>query len=132
MFQTGIAWQMIKKKWPTIREAFDRFDAETVAGYGPHRVDNLTNDTRVVRNRKKLEAIVGNAQAMVSLAAEHGSFKAYLRSHGGFEPTLKDLRKRPKFLEEMGTYHFLYVVGEDVPPYKSFCQARHLTPMGQA
>ena len=130
VFQTGISWKVIDSKWPGIREAFDGFDAEAVARYGLKKLDDLMSDTRVVRNRKKLEAIVVNAQTMVSLASEHGSFRAYLRSHGGFEETLRDLRKRFKFIGEMGAYHFLYVVGEDVPSYETFCEAHHLTPMG--
>ena len=130
VFQTGISWQVVDKKWPQIREAFDGFDAAKVAGYGLAKLDALTEDTRVVRNRKKLEAIFANARTMVALEREHGSFKAYLRSHPTFDDTLKDLRKRFKYLGDIGGYHFLYVVGEDVPEYETFCTSHHLTPMG--
>ncbi|MSQ24970.1 MAG: hypothetical protein EXR49_01650 [Dehalococcoidia bacterium] len=66
---------------------------------------------------------------MVALEGEHGSFRTYLRSHGGFDATAKDLRKRFKFMGEMGTHHFLYVVGEDVPPYEEWCARTGMKPM---
>jgi 3-methyladenine DNA glycosylase Tag len=128
VFQTGISWQVVEKKWPGIKEAFRGFDAEAVATLSPDDVDALMQDTRVVRNRRKLEAIVENARQMVDMEAEHGSFRAYLRSHGGFEPTVKDLRRRFKFLGDMGAYYFLWVVREEVPDYHAWCASRGREP----
>jgi 3-methyladenine DNA glycosylase Tag len=61
---------------------------------------------------------------MVDLEEENGSFKDYLRSHDDFDATVKTLRKDFKFLGEMGCYHFLYVVGEEVPPYEEWQASR--------
>ena len=61
---------------------------------------------------------------MLELEKVHGSFRNYLRSHGGFEETLKDIRRQFKYMGDAGTYHFLYVVGEEVPPYDEWCQAQ--------
>ncbi|MSQ24969.1 MAG: hypothetical protein EXR49_01645 [Dehalococcoidia bacterium] len=61
VFQSGISWQVVEKKWPGITEAFRGFDAAVVAGMGPDDLDALTANTRVIRNRRKLEAIVRNA-----------------------------------------------------------------------
>lgn len=122
VFQPGISWKVIENKWPGMREAFDGFDAIKIAKYGTAKLDALTSDTRVVRNRRKLEAIIANAQVMQALEKEHGSFKKYLRSHADFDATVKDRRKRFKFMGEMGSYHFLYVVGEKVPPYEEWCE----------
>jgi 3-methyladenine DNA glycosylase Tag len=124
VFQAGISWRVIEAKWDGFRQAFDGFNAETVAGLDPPDVDRLTQDTRIVRNRRKIEATVGNARTLLDLAKEHGSFKKYLRSHGGFEETVADLRKRFKFLGDTGAYYFLYVVGEPVPPHQDW-MARH-------
>ena len=93
-----------RRSGPASRRAFRAFDAEAVAAYTEADVDRLTTDTRVIRNRRKLEATVYNAQRMLELEREHGSFKAYLRSHGGFEETVKDMRKRFKFLGDSGAY----------------------------
>ena len=128
VFQTGISWRVVNSKWPGIREAFRDFDAEGVAVLGDDDIETLVQDTRVIRNRKKLEAIVGNARRMIDLDDEHCSFKDYLRSHGDFDATVKDLRKQFKFLGEMGCYHFLYVVGEEVPSYEAWRQRTGRSP----
>jgi 3-methyladenine DNA glycosylase Tag len=124
VMQTGISWQVVDNKWPGIREAFDHFDAEKVAKYGEPELDRLVSDPRVIRNYKKLAAIVSNAQQMVHLEKEYGSFGKYLKSQGDFEDTVKDLRTRFKFLGDSGSYIFLYVVGEPVPSYDEWCHSR--------
>ncbi len=124
IFQAGISWRVVDAKWPGIQEAFHGFEAETVAAIAEPELDELSADTRVIRNRRKLEAIVGNAQRMLELEKGHGTFQKYLRSHGSFDDTVKDLRKQFKFLGEMGCYHFLYVVGEEVPPYEEWSARR--------
>ena len=129
IFQTGISWQVVHKKWPGIHDAFRGFDHRKVASLTEAEISELCADPRVIRNRRKIEAIVDNARLMLDLEEEHGSFKNYLRSHGDFEKTLADLRKRFKFLGEMGAFYFLYVVGEEVPSYEDWCASRGREPM---
>jgi hypothetical protein len=129
VFQTGVSWKVVEAKWPGFLEAFHGFDAERVAALTPADVDRLVEDARIIRNRKKIEATIDNATEMVALAREHGSFRAYLRSHGGFEETVRDLRKRFRFIGELGAFYFLYVVGEEVPSYEEWCASRGRTPM---
>ncbi len=123
VFQSGMSWKVVEAKWPGTHEAFRGFDAETVAGFREAELDALTNDTRVVRNRRKLEAIVHNARTMVELDGAPGGFRGYLRSHGDFEATVADMRKRFKFLGDLGAYYFLYVVGEPVPSHEEWMAA---------
>ena len=124
VFQSGMSWQVVNKKWDGIRDAFRDFDAEGVARLGEREIDALTQDTRVIRNRRKIEAIIENANTMLALEAEHGGFRNYLRSHGGFEATVADLRKQFKFVGETGCYIFLYIVGEEVPPHEEWEASR--------
>ena len=124
VFQSGISWRVVESKWPGIREAFHDFDIDRVAGLGEPDVDALAQDTRVIRNRRKLAAIVGNANKLLELDAKHGTFQDYLRSHEDFEATVASLRKEFKFLGDMGCYHFLWVVGEEVPPHGDFMASR--------
>ncbi len=107
IFQAGISWRVVESKWPELREAFRGFDADTVANLNEAELDELTSDRRVSRNRRKIE-----------LEKSHGSFRNYLRSHNGFEETVKDLRKQFKFLGDTGCYFFLYVLGEEVPSHE--------------
>ena len=129
VFQSGMSWAIVEKKWPTTQQAFLGFDALKVASLTTKQIDALGEDTRVIRNRKKLDAVVHNARTMIELEEEHGSFKKYLRSHRDFDALVKDMRKRFKFMGEMGTYVFLYVVKEPVPEYEAWCSSRGVTPM---
>jgi 3-methyladenine DNA glycosylase Tag len=124
VFQSGMSWDVVNKKWPGFQQAFDGFDAERVADYTPDDIDRLAADTGIIRNVRKIEATVGNAQTMCELEVEFGSFRDYLQSHGDFEATVKDLRKRFKFLGDFGAYYFLYVVKEPVPSYHDFRASR--------
>ena len=120
IFQTGMSWKVVENKWPGILEAFDNFDVRKVANYNELDIEKLTEDTRVIRNYRKLVAIVDNARRMIELEDEYGTFQAYLRAHGDFDATLKAMRKDFKFMGPTGVYYFLWVVGEDVPPHEQF------------
>ncbi|MFL5799401.1 MAG: DNA-3-methyladenine glycosylase I [Actinomycetota bacterium] len=122
-FQSGISWRVIEAKWDGFREAFFGFDPERVASLEPPDVDRLAEDTRIVRNRAKIEATVHNARIMLDLDREFGGFRKYLRSFGDFHALVKDMRKRFKFLGDTGSYFMLYVVGEQVPPHEDWMAA---------
>ncbi len=120
VFQSGMSWKVIEAKWPDTREAFHDFNIAEVANFTPPDIDALAQDTRVIRNRRKLEAVVSNAQTIQDLDREYGSFQSYLRSQGDFDATLQAMRKDFKFMGPTGVYYFLYVVGEPVPPHEEF------------
>src|SRR5947208_13866547 len=65
--QSGLSWALILRKRKGLREAFAEFDPEAVAGLD---VERLLEDVRVIRNRKKLEAIVANAEATIAMRDE--------------------------------------------------------------
>lgn len=120
VFQSGMSWKVIENKWPGIREALHGFDIETVASLHERDIEDLMMDARVVRNQRKLQAIVHNARKMLELEKAHGSFQAYLRSHEGFAGTLEAIRRDFKFMGPTGVYAFLYIVGEQVIPHDEF------------
>ncbi len=120
VFQSGMSWKVIENKWPGTREAFHNFDVQIVADFNELDIEELTKDARVVRNYRKLVAIVSNARKMLKLEEEYGSFQKYLRSHSSFDETLNAIRKDFKFMGPTGIYVFLYVVGEDVIPHEEF------------
>jgi 3-methyladenine DNA glycosylase Tag len=124
VFQSGISWRVIEAKWPGFQEAFFRFDPKKIARLSERDVDELAQDTRIVRNRKKIEATIDNAVEMIAIEKEFGSLRDYLRSHGSFDATVADLRKRFRFVGETGAYFFLYVVGEKVPSHEEWQKRR--------
>ena len=127
VFQGGISWRLVEAKWEGIRKAFAGFDPQAVAGFDATDIEALMADPRVIRNRAKLEGTVDNAQTLLELDAEHGGFRRYLRSHGGFDATVADLKRQFRFLGDTGAYFFLYVVGEQVPPHEEW-SASHPRP----
>ena len=131
VFQTGISWKVIENKWASTQQAFQGFEPSLVAHYTDREIDQLAGDTRVIRNRRKLQAIVQNAREMLQLEDQHGTFRDYLRSHASFDATVADLRKRFRFLGEMGAYHFLWVVGEETPSYAEWCAEHGVKPTGE-
>ena len=54
-FQSGMSWAVVEAKWPGIRAAFKDFDIDAVAEMTDDEIDALTNDTAVIRNRRKLQ-----------------------------------------------------------------------------
>jgi 3-methyladenine DNA glycosylase Tag len=124
VFQSGLNWKVIEAKWEGFREAFEGFDPEKVARFTPADVDRLAQDTRIVRNRRKIQATIDNAVEMVALDREHKGFRNYLRSHGSFDETVADLKRHFSFLGETGSYYFLHVVGEKVPSHEDWMAAR--------
>ena len=117
MFQTGISWRVVDAKWPGIQAAFHGFDPNRVARLRTKDIDKLMTDTRVIRNRRKLEAIAGNAGRMVELDKEFGSFKKYLDSLGDFDSTKKAIHKDFAYMGDTGTWYFLWMVGRKVPDH---------------
>jgi DNA-3-methyladenine glycosylase I len=71
-FQSGLSWATILRKRPAFRAAFDDFDPDAVAGYGEADVARLMADAGIVRNRRKIEATITNAQATVGVRDEGG------------------------------------------------------------
>ncbi len=76
-FQSGLSWITILRKREHFRLAFDDFDAEKMASYGPEKIGALLGDPGIIRNRQKVEAAVTNAQAYLALA-ENQSLASFL------------------------------------------------------
>jgi DNA-3-methyladenine glycosylase I len=117
VFQSGMSWRVVEAKWSGFREAFAGFDPGAVAAFGDGDVERLVADQSIIRNRRKIEATITNAQAMLALDDQPGGFSGWLRSRGDFDATIAALRGEFRFLGEMGAYYFLYVVGEKVPTH---------------
>ncbi len=65
--QSGLSWALILRKREGIRDAFADFSPDAVAEFGRKQIEGLLKDPRVIRNRRKLEAIVQNAEATVAM-----------------------------------------------------------------
>ena len=84
--QAGLSWLTILKKREGYREGYERFDIERVAQYGQKKTQTLLQDPKIVRNQRKIEASIRNAQAVLGIQEECGSFDAYLWDFVGSQP----------------------------------------------
>jgi len=75
--QAGLSWSIVLNKRDGYRRTFSGFNPEKVARYSEARIDKLTADPRIIRNRVKIAAAVKNARAFLAVQEEHGSFDAY-------------------------------------------------------
>ena len=124
VFQSGMSWRVVESKWDGFRRAFHGFDPERVARLRPKEIERIMDDPGVIRNSKKILATVDNADTIVTLDREHGGFRKYLRSQGDFWELSANLKRQFRFLGDFGSYYFLYVVGEPVPPHDEWSAAR--------
>jgi DNA-3-methyladenine glycosylase I len=95
-FQAGLAWITILRKRENFDRAFEGWDPERIAAYGPDDLQRLMNDSGIVRNQLKIEGTIKNANACLRLQAEEGSFGDYLWRFVGGEPIVM----RPRTLAD--------------------------------
>ena len=120
IFISGFANEPVRQRWPRFQEVFYGFDPGMVAEMPGLLVDEVCEDTALIRNRPKIRAVVENARVFVSLAAEHGSFHAYLRSLDGlsYAARSRDVSARFRRVGPNTAYYFLMDAGEPVPAHK--------------
>lgn len=131
--QAGLSWMTILRKREGYRKAFAGFDPQRVARFNDNDRARLLADSRIVRNRLKIDSAIGNAQAFLAVVDEFGSFAAYLATivpsppvqlpadaAAGSLPTTtpisdelsKDLKKRGfRFVGSTIVYSFMQAVG---------------------
>jgi DNA-3-methyladenine glycosylase I len=131
-FQAGLSWLTILKKRENFRRAFDNFEAEAIAGYSGTKIADLMADAGIIRNKLKIQATVGNAQAFLRVREAFGSFDAYIwqfvggkqrvnrwpslnkipTSTPGSDAMSKDMKRRGfKFVGTTICYAFMQAVG---------------------
>jgi DNA-3-methyladenine glycosylase I len=75
--QAGLSWAIVLRKRDGYRRAFSQFDPQKIARYTAKKIEALTADAGIIRNRMKIESAVKNARAFLALQEEFGSFDSY-------------------------------------------------------
>jgi len=130
--QAGLSWETILRKRQNYRRAFHDFDPARIARYGEDDVKRLLADPGIVRNRLKIQAAIVNAQKLLAVQEEFGSFDSYIWQFVGGSPMKngfkslseipaktaesdamsKDLQRRGfKFVGSTICYAFMQAVG---------------------
>jgi DNA-3-methyladenine glycosylase I len=96
--QAGLSWLTILKRREGYREAFDGMNPELMARYTERDITRLMNDTRIIRNRKKIESAIGNARAYLKMMEGPVSFSKWLWNRVDGTPVInhfKTMRELP-------------------------------------
>lgn len=106
--QAGLSWRTILNKEKGFRKAYNNFVIKKVANYKEKDRERLLQDVAIIRNRLKINAAIYNAEQLVKIQKEHGSFRAWLDTHA------KELKQdREKWLK-LFKHNFKFVGGEIV------------------
>jgi len=77
-FQAGLSWLTILNKREAFRAALANFEADKLARFTPADVQQLLGNAAIVRHRGKIEAAIHNAQCVLQVRREHGTFARYI------------------------------------------------------
>lgn len=117
--QAGLSWITILKRRENYRQAFDDFDPVIVAQYGSEKKEQLLQNKGIIRNKRKIDSTIKNANAFLKIQKEFGGFHAFLWEFiGGKQivnhwdehkdvPSSSDLSK--KLSNELKKYGFTFV-----------------------
>jgi len=120
VFQAGLSWAAIEKRWPAFVEAFAEFDPKKIAKFSNEKIKDLLQDKSLLVNEKKIQATISNAKTLLLLDKEFVGFKNYLHSFDSYEHCAKDLKKRFSYLGDLNVYYFLFRIDEPVPPFEKW------------
>ena len=85
-FQAGLSWRTILARRDGFRRAFEGFDPERVATYGPDDVARLVADAGIIRSRSKIAATINNAKAYLAMRDEGEDFATFCWNAVGGKP----------------------------------------------
>jgi DNA-3-methyladenine glycosylase I len=95
--QAGLSWDTILRKRENYRRLFAEYDPAVVARFDDARIEKLLSDPGIVRNRLKVNSVIRNAQAFLTIQKEIGSFDAYIWPFVGGQP----LRNKWRALDQV-------------------------------
>ena len=85
-FQAGLSWRTILARREGFRRAFEGFEPQRVAAYGPAEVDRLLADPGIIRSRSKIEATIANARAYLAMREAGDDFAGFCWGFVGGQP----------------------------------------------
>ena len=73
-FQAGLSWQCVLNKREAFKEAYDDFDIDKVIEYDEKKIEQLSNNPNIIRNKLKIKASISNAKIFKSIQEEYQTF----------------------------------------------------------
>jgi DNA-3-methyladenine glycosylase I len=91
--QAGLSWYTVLRKRENYRIAFDHFDPEKIAAYNDQKVQELLENSGIIRNRAKILSAINNARKFLEIREAFGSFDAYIWRFVDCRPIVNELRE---------------------------------------
>lgn len=115
VFRAGLKHSLVDSRWPAFEQAFFGFDPEKAVLMGAEHLERLMHNDRLIRHFTKLRSVPHNAQMILDLAREYGSFGRFLAQWPVDETVglWKQLARRGKQLGGMSAPLFLRMAGKD-------------------
>lgn len=129
IFHIGLSWQLVLSKHDNFLKAFDHFEIQKVAAYDKNKMNELMQNKGIIRYQRKIEATINNANRVIEVQEEFGSFSNYIWKFTNHKQIMnhseerltksdlsdqvtKDLKKRGfKFIGSVTIYSFLQAIG---------------------
>ena len=110
VLQAGLGWKMVRQNWARFKHGFYDFNIAKLAGM---RSSDLIKESDVIRNRKKVQAIIHNARELQKISKEYSSFSNFLKSLKKMndKEVFKVLMKRFKHVGKYTAEYYLHSVG---------------------
>ena len=83
--QSGLSWRIVLNKRTSFRKAFNNFDAKKISKYSAKDVKRLLADERIIRNRRKIDSVINNAERFLETKKEFGKFDSYIWSFTNYK-----------------------------------------------
>ncbi|WP_095155386.1 DNA-3-methyladenine glycosylase I [Pseudomonas sp. Irchel 3E13] len=115
VFRAGLKHSLVDAKWPAFEEVFFGFDPEKVVLMGGEHLERLMQDARLIRHLGKLKSVPRNAQMVLDVQKDKGSFGALIADWPVTDITglWKYLTKHGNQLGGLSAPRFLRMVGKD-------------------
>jgi 3-methyladenine DNA glycosylase Tag len=115
IFRAGLKHSLVDAKWPVFEQVFFGFDPEKVVLMGAERLENLMQDARIIRHLGKLKSVPRNAQFVLDVRREKGSFGALIADWPVTDIVglWRYLAKHGSQLGGLSAPRFLRMVGKD-------------------
>ena len=78
IFQAGFVWRVVNRKWDDFEDVFFGFPPDRVLMLSPDQIDRIARNPRIIRNRQKVLCVQQNAQYILDVTKEHGSFGKFV------------------------------------------------------
>ena len=107
--QAGLSWNTVLQKYEGIKKAYSNFDIRKVSQYNEENISTLMKDKSIIKHELKIRSIVYNAQGILQIQKEFGTFKKWIlmNKQNSLDNWVKVFKKNFKFVGKEIVKEFL-------------------------